>query len=175
MNKLHKRSIGQKGFSLVETIVYLTIFVAITVAIINSTVVLAKSYRNVGSIRAIENSAISSMERMTREIRDATSINNSLTTYNTNPGVLALNSTNDAGTVETLRFYVSGNKLLLDRNGVNIGQLSLSDANISSLIFRSIATSTVSGVKIEMTIDNGSTTPYITKNFYGTAILRSSY
>jgi Tfp pilus assembly protein PilV len=167
------KNLASRGFTLVETLIYMFLFVVLILGIINSTVLLAKNYRNIKSVRSIENSAISAMDRMTREIRDASSISSG--TYNVNPGILILNGTDSSGTAETLKFYVSNGRVLLDRNGINIGQLTQADANVSSLVFRSISTTTSSAVKIEMTIDNGSSTPYITKNFYGTAILRSSY
>lgn len=170
---MKKLILKNKGFTLVETIIYLFLFVSLVLGIINSTVLLSKNYRNVKAIRSIENSAIGAMDRMTREIRDATDIASA--TYNTNPGELILDGTDSAGDSETIRFYVSNGRLMLDRDGVNIGQLTQSDVTVSSLVFRSVSTTTSSAVKIEMSISNGSGASAISKNFYNTAILRSSY
>lgn len=171
MRSLHKT----KGFSLVEVLVYLALLILLLGGIINSTLLLAKSYRSVKAVRSIESSAISSMDRMMREIKDATSINSGLSSFNVNPGTLALNTTDASGTAETLKFYVLDNKIMMDRNGSNVGQLTFSDSRITTLIFRSISTSTSQAVKIEMAIQSGTSTSFITKNFYDTAILRSSY
>ncbi len=164
-----------KGFSLVETVVYLGLLIVLLVAIIDSTVLLAKNYRNVKAVRSIENSAISSMDRMVREIRNAKSIDGAQTTYNSSPGSLKLNTTDTSGTAQTLRFYLSGGKVIMERNGISIGQLTTSNAVVSSLIFRAISTSTSDAIKIEISIESGTTTSYVTKNFYETAILRNSY
>jgi Tfp pilus assembly protein PilW len=177
MTYIPKKNRGglSKGFSLVETIIYIFILTLLLVGIVNSTLLLAKSYRSVKAVRSIESSAISAMDRMTREIKDATSINTGASSLNINPGVLSLNATNASGTAEVLRFYVSGGKIMMDRNGVSVGQLTFSDSNITTLVFRSISTSTSEAVKIEMAIQSGTSTSFITKNFYDTAILRSSY
>ena len=163
------------GYSLVEMIVYLALLTLLTIAIVNATVLMAQSYRNVKAVRSIESSAVSAMDRMEREIRNASNVNGSQTTYNSSPGSLMINTTDASGTAATLRFYLSSNKVMLDRNGASIGPLTSSDSIVSSLIFRSISTSTSAAVKIELTIQSGTTTSYISKNFYDTAIMRGTY
>ncbi len=163
------------GFSLVEILIYILLLGLLLAAIINSTLLLAKSYRNVKATRSIESSAISSMDRMTREIRNATSINTGASSLNVNPGILALNTTTASGTSQTIRFYTSSGKLIMERDGSTVGQLTFSDSNVSNLIFRSISTTTSEAVKIEMSIQSSTSTSFITKNFYQTVILRSSY
>ena len=163
------------GYSMVEMLVYLALLTIITIAIVNAIVLMAQNYRNVKAYRSIESSAISAIGRMEREIRNATSVNGAQTTYNSSPGSLMLNTTDVNGTAITLRFYLSNSKVMMDRNGSSLGQLTSSDSIVSSLIFRSISTTTTSAVKIELTIQSGSTTSYVTKNFYDTAIMRGTY
>lgn len=170
-NKKYKR-----GFTLIEVLIYLFLLVILLAAIVNSTLLLAKNYRNVKAVRTIENSAISSMDRMVREIRNANGINGAQTNYGVNAGSLMLDTTNSSGANITLRFYLAGGKVMLDRNGSVVGPLTSSDANVSSLIFRHIATSTSEAVKIEMTIESGTSTPaYIQRKFYDTAVVRGTY
>ena len=64
---------------------------------------------------------------------------------------------------------------MLQRNGADVGPLSVSAAVVSSLVFRSISTSTSQAIKIELTVESGASTAYFTKNFYETATLRGSY
>ncbi|MES3005701.1 MAG: prepilin-type N-terminal cleavage/methylation domain-containing protein [Patescibacteria group bacterium] len=164
-----------KGFSLVEVLIYLFLLTILLGTIINSTLLLARSYRSVKAVRSIESSAISSMDGMLREVRNAASINIGSSNLNINPGILALNTTNASGSLQTLRFYLSGGKVMMDRDGINVGQLTFSDSNVTGLVFRSIVATTSEAIKIEMLIESGTSTAFISRNFYGTAILRSSY
>ena len=176
-----QRNKPEGGYSFVEVIIYLALLVILLLAIINGTLLLAQNYRNVKAVRDIESSAIDSMDRMTREIHNAISVNGTQTTYYTSPGSLMLNTTDTSNNAITLRFYLQGGKVLMDRNGVFVGPLTESDVTASSLIFRSITSSTSVAVKIEMTLQASSTqqtasgTGAIIKNFYDTAVLRGSY
>jgi hypothetical protein len=181
-NKFNIRSdskVSNGGYSFVEVIIYLAMLIILLTAIINGTLLLAQSYRSVKVVRDIESSAITSMDRMTREIHDASDINGTLTTYNTNPGSLELDTTDTSGTAITLRFYALNGKVMMDKNGVTEGQLTESDVHVSSLIFRSITSSSSVAIKIEMTLQGTSTSngtsSLITKNFYDTAVVRGSY
>lgn len=164
-----------RGYSLVELIIYMALMTVLLAGVVQSTLLLTQGYRNVKAVRNIENSAIYSMDRMVREIRNAKSVDGSQTTYNSAAGSLKLNTTDDVGTAQTVRFYLSGGKLMLQRNGADIGPLSVSSANVSSLIFRLISTSTSQAIKIELTVESGTSTAYFTKNFYETATIRGTY
>ena len=173
MNTQIKRKTG--GYSLIELIIYMALMTLLLAGVVQSTLLLTQGYRNVKAVRNIENSAIYSMDRMVREIRNAVSIDGSQTSYNTAQGSLKLNTTDDSGTAETVRFYVTGGKVMFQRNGSDVGPLSVSSATVSSLVFRSIATSTSQAIKIELTVESGTSTSYFTKNFYETATIRGSY
>lgn len=162
------------GFSLVEEVVYIGLFIILLLAVVNATIVLATTYRNIQAVRNIEISAITSMDRMVKEIRNGTSVNTSQTTWSTNPGSLMINSVNASGTSATVRFYVTNSQLMLEENGVAVGPLTSSAVKVTNLVFRNITTANSSAVKIEMTLQSSSTKP-VTKYFYDTSLLRGSY
>jgi len=164
------------GFTLVETLVYLGLAVILLSGIVQAIVTLTAAYRNVKTARDIESSAIAVMDRIVRDTRDATSINTAQSTFNLNPGILYLNTYNASSTAITDKYYVANQRVMLSENGVLLGPLTSADVAVSSLIFRSYSTSTSNAVKIELTLTSASTSRvYITKNFYGTAVLRGSY
>jgi Tfp pilus assembly protein PilW len=172
-----QRKISAKGFTLVETLVYLALFVLIIGALVNCVVILGNSYRNVQSVQAIESSAIASMDRIIREARESTSIDTVNSTFgvSSNP-VLALNSVNASGTAVAIKFSLSGGRIRLSENSVDLGPLTAADVEVSSLVFRQYTTSNSSAIKVEMTLSSASTSGmYFSKNFYGTAVLRGSY
>lgn len=164
------------GTSLVEAMIYIAILVVLFSGIVRGVFMLSNSYRNVKTYRSIESSAVSSMERMVREIRNATDINAGQTSYGISAGSLSLNGTNASGTAYTVRFFASSSRLYLEENSTNVGPLTPSNVIVSNLTFRHFSTSTSEAVKIEMTISSASSSSvYFSKNFYGTAVLRGSY
>ncbi len=168
--------IRTKGFTLVETIVYLALFVVLLVGIINSVLILTSSYRNVRVARSIESSAINTMDRIIREVRNAESIDYSQSNFGINPSALSLNTVDELGNTGTVRFYVQGNRVFLQENGVLSGPLTNANVTVSSLIFRNIVSTSSTAVKIEMSISSTSTNSvFITRDFQGTAVIRGSY
>lgn len=156
---LPKQNSKHKGFTLAETIVYSALFVVILGAIINSVFILSTSYRHIRDVKNAQMSALTAMDRMSREIRKASSISGGGTSYNTPSGTLTLNT--------GAEFFLSNGKIMMEQNNVSQGALTASDMQVGTLTFRHISTGNSEGVKIEMTIEN--------KNFYNTVMLRGSY
>lgn len=182
MKKSFAKNVGslnrKKGFTLVESMIYLAILVFLLVGVINAVMTLTSMYRKVRVVKSVESSAIALMDRIIRETRNAESVYPAQTSWNISSGSLALNTTDSAGNASIVRFYVATGTMrsMLEENGVNLGPLTDSNVRVSSLLFRSYSTSTSAAVKIEMTLESASTTPlYVLKNFYGTAVLRGSY
>ena len=94
-------------------IIYISILSLFTFVIVNTLISFGSTYREVRINRAIDNSAVTSLERMTRDIRSAKNITVAQSIFNTNPGVLTLYTT-DTVTSTTTRFYTSNGKLLVD-------------------------------------------------------------
>ncbi len=166
---------SKKGFSLVETIIYIGLLVLVLVAIMNMTLSMARAYGYFKLSRHVQTSAINALDRMVRDIRNAQSVNVGQSTLGTSPGVLTLITTSATGTAQTLQFYVATSTLRVKQDGGDVGPLTLSDVSVSSLIFRQISTGISQAVKIELTLSTGSGSTTRTANFYDTAILRDSY
>lgn len=170
-NNLYKKN--KKGFSLVEIIVYIALASILTIAVFRGLNVIISSYNQVKTIRQISNSAITVMDRMTREIKNSTDIVADESSFGNESGVLTvMNDHNEPST--TVKFYIDNSRVYVSENGGDGEPLTDEGVSVSSLIFRSISNSTASAVKIELTLTspNGVTS---TKNFYGTATLRGSY
>ena len=161
-----------EGFSLLEMLFYIAILVLLLAVIMNMVVSVVRSGRIINALRNVENSAIVSLERITRELRQAESVNVSLSTLDSNPGKLVLEGIDETGSPRTVEFYLSLGRLFLKENGVDVGALSQSDAQVSSLIFRRFAGPNAEGIRIEMTLESGTSTHYRSEKFYSSAILR---
>ncbi len=166
---------GQRGTTLIEGVFYIFVLTLMFGAIIGALVSLSRSYRSIQSAQNVETTAEVSLDRIVREIRDATSIDIANSTLGSSPGVLTLNTTDVSGNATTIQFYASSSRVRVKEAGVDIGPLTPSAASVTSLIFRTITTAQSQGVKIEMTVTSGTGTAAKTKKFYASAIERGSY
>lgn len=160
-----------RGFSLVEAVIYVGLLTLVMVSVVGMLVGMTRSYRYLKLSREMQSSAVSSLDRMVRDIRNANSVNVAQSTLNTSPGVLVLNTTTSTSSVQTLKFYVSSGVLRIMQDGGDIGPLTLSNSTVTNLVFRQISTGESQAVKIEMTLLTGTRSA----NFYATAVLRDSY
>ncbi|HBV01547.1 MAG TPA: hypothetical protein DEF00_04145 [Candidatus Taylorbacteria bacterium] len=170
-----KRCTLYAGFSLVEALFYVAIFSFSLLAIMQTLIVVTRSHGMLRSAQRVEQEASISIERMIREIRDGESIDDAGSVFSAHPGKLLLHSTNVSGLPRTVEFSLSGGKLSLKEDGVAVGLLTSTQTNISNLVFRKISTARSEGVKIEMTMQSGTSTTARSENFNTTAALRDSY
>ncbi|HJN62668.1 MAG TPA: type II secretion system protein [Candidatus Paceibacterota bacterium] len=164
-----------KGFTLIEMIVYVAILSIVFVLIINTLLIITRSYKSIKLTNDINNSASISLERIIREVRAAESVNTSSSILGSNPGKLVLNTTNNLGAPLVLDFYVENNSLKLNKNAVLSGVLTKDNVEVTGLIFRHITSSSSQAVKIELTLTGTERNTTKIDSFYSTAVLRGSY
>ena len=160
--------------TLIEIVVYTAILFILTLVVVNVVIAMNRTYRTFTSLSTVETSAEVSLERMTREIRDATSVDTAQSTLGSSPGQLMLNTTDASGTATTIQFFTLGQTLRVKEAGVDVGPLS-GAARVSNLVFRKLVSAQATAVKIEMTLESGSGSNYESKQFYSTVVLRGSY
>jgi len=169
-----KRVTSSRGYSLVETIAYITLMSLIVGVISYVITMLYNANSIVKATRNVENSAIAATDRIIRETRAATSVDIPNSSFGVDGGILTLNIPSGTGT-RTTKFYLSNSRIMVDDNGVLTGPLTLSDTQVSSLRFYYLATTTSKAVKFEMTLVGPASSPGISEKVYGTAVLRGSY
>ena len=155
-----------------EMLIYISVLVFMLVIIFNIIVSITRSGRMIKALRNVENSARVSMERITREVRQAENISVNLSIFDSSPGKLVLEGTDASGNQRTVEFYLSSDRLLLKENGIDVGALTQTDAQVSSLFFHLFSGPNSEGIRIEMTIESGTSTHYRSENFYSSVILR---
>jgi len=155
----------------VEMVIYVAILSIVTVVIANTLVSFSRSYRDLLALRLVDHSGIDAMERMTRDIRFATSINLVGSTLGTSPGVLTIvRTTNSIST--TTKFYIQNSILKTDVNGSYFGPLSSSGATVTNLVFSKIDNAISKAIKIDMTVSATVGTATKTKSYHSTVILK---
>jgi type II secretory pathway pseudopilin PulG len=165
----------KRGFSLIEMLVYVGILTLLSVVIASTILAMQKSWATIKVQKNVALSAEGSLERMIREIRNAKSVNTSSSVFNTNPGILVLNTEDLSGTAISMKFYLSTSTLNLQEASNTPEQIILNTATSTSLIFRHIITPKSEAVRVELQLKSTYRGQSDTRNFYNTAILRGSY
>lgn len=171
MNNRNKK----RGITLIEVVVYTALLAFLTVLVIRASLSMYDTYVYVKVLSDINNSATLSMERMGREIRDAESIDVGLSTFESNPGVLVINTTNGESSESVSFFIDASSRLVIQREGEEPSPLTESQLEISNLVFRHIITDHSEAVKIELSVQNTVKGEVIERNYYNTIILKGSY
>lgn len=153
---------------------YVALLSLALLAVIETLLIMVRSYGSLRSAQHIERDAGIVLERMLREARDAQDIDDAGSVFGSSPGELLLTTTDASGTARTVEFYVENGQVKLKEDGLLSGALTGTKTSVSALVFRKITTGRSKGVKIELHL-SGSGTPSREENFYGTAVLRDSY
>ncbi len=156
------------GFSLIEVIFYISIFIVLSIVVINALIIMTKAFReNIIQSDVVRSASI--MERIEREIKQATSV------ASVSPTVLRLNTTDEAGAAKIVQFSGSGTDLVLSENDVTTGNLNLPHINVQNLSFIQITTANSRAVKVYFEVSSDRDTQSRVTKFYNTAVLRGSY
>jgi len=157
----------KKGYSLIEILVYVIIFSVISILVINSLLVITKSFAKSKESRELMSSAVSSMERMTREIRSAQTINA------VSAGSITLTAVENSIN-KKLEFYTLNNDLLFEEDDVLVGSLLMPNVRVTSLTFTNLTLTKGQAVKISMTLEYNNGNLNKSEIFYNTIFLRGS-
>lgn len=159
---------NQKGYTLVETLFYIALFIILSTAVINALITMTQAFKET-TINAEFVQSSSIMERMSREIRQANGIN-----Y-LNAGDLKLNTKDEAGPDKIIEFLLSGSNIQLLENSVLVGNLNTPNIEVVNVIFTELNTSKGKAVKIFLTVKSKRSPVARTADFYDTVVLRGDY
>lgn len=165
--KNKKKSRG--GYAIIETIFYISIFVVLSIAIINSMIYMAKYFKETKVQRELSEGA-SVIERLSREIRNAYDIT-SIT-----PTSLKLTTEGEEGTpTKTIDFILSGGEVqMLDDNAL-VGNINSANITVTALSFTQINTTEGKAVRVTLTVQSESDLLGRTADFFNTVALRGLY
>jgi prepilin-type N-terminal cleavage/methylation domain-containing protein len=162
---------SQKGFTLTEMLIYVSILSMLMVVVISTLVTMTRSYNTLKVSKRLNHAAVASMERITREIRGAQSISIAQSTFDAHPGRLYLQT----ASATTTEFFLDGGILKLNQNGSYVGPLTSDEVQVTSLKFGRITTANSEAVRIDLTLESTVGNKTEIETFYGTAVLRGSY
>lgn len=159
-----------QGLSMVELLFYIAVFSVLFLVVINSIIFMTRSFRET-VVNTDLTQSTNIMERISRETRNATSID----TLSTDS--LKLNTIDPITELaSTIRFTLSGTNVeLYDGSNVLVGNLNSPNVSVTSLSFTQITTTEGTAVKIFMTVKSNHYNSVRTENFYDTVVLRGDY
>ena len=164
------------GYSIIEIIIYLAIFTALSILVINSFIIILSSFNTTNMNRKILESGAVSMERISREIRQARNIDIVNSSFDISLGVLQLNGTDNNGDPMIIKFKRENTgELNLYKNDNLEGNLLGNDLSVTDLVFSRINTTASEAVRIRMTLQYSKGNNIKSSNFYDTIILRGGY
>lgn len=162
----------KKGVTILEVVIYFSLLVVLSGVVINSLFSLFKSYSTIRVGQDLETTAIQVLDRMTRDIHDASTVVVNESSFGVPLGYVTL-AMNAAGS-EKVKYTASSSQIAVDKNGVYLGNISLSTVTVNNFTIRYINGTSTQALKIELgltgMVRNASST--ISKNFYTTVQLR---
>ncbi len=167
----------KSGYTLLEVLVYVAIFIIVSVVVIDALLYSSKFLVQSRAIGEMKNSGSLAMERMVREVQTAASVNTGASTLGSHPGTLVLNSADEFGAAKVVRFdYLSTPQGIgVTDAGIDRGSLISSSTSVTNIVYRHGTTAKSSFVKIEMTVTSKKLPALPAEKFYGTAVLRGGY
>ena len=175
MNTRRSRSLTGRGVSLIEAVLYVALFAALALITMSSLFTTVKAFSSLRISRDINDSSVTIMERLTRDVKSAASVNLAQSTFGANPGRLTLSTVNASGTAMTVEYYVTGGTLHIKENGVDKGSLTSGKTKIDGLVFYYINMGSTISIKTELHIIASRGPLASTEHFYNTSILRGTY
>lgn len=159
---------NKKGYSLLETIVYIALFSLISTVILSFISISSKIYGTARVNNLITESGNTAIESITRNIRSASSVTaNSV--FGSSSGVLELLNTDG----KIVKIYLLNGVVTINENGVLVGGLTNQNLTVSSLIFYKITTTNSVAIKTELILSHAGSGK--TEQFQTTTTLRNSY
>lgn len=145
------RSKFKKGFTLVETILYIALFGIIFLTIIQFSFTIADYNRDTGTRIDIEKALVFIDEHMANTFRNAKSVNVTGSTFNSNNGILTLDMS-----ANTSDYKISAQKLIYENNGSSFnltsGVLNINQFYIEQV--KSTKDSSVIGIRLTLKISS---------------------
>ena len=164
---MRKKHLQQKGFTLIETLIYVACFALIIVAIAEISLSVNKIYAHVRALSVLQTSAINSLQNLSRDTKAA----NQVQMLSTNPAHFILTSKDAQENILTQEYYIENGTLYVKKNNSQIITLTDSSVQVSDFeVYPGAAgSSTALTTKLSLQVfESGATT---TENFQLTDLM----
>lgn len=163
-----------KGFTLIEMIIYIVIFSLFSIFTINTLLTMTRTFTETRVNRDLIQSGNTALEKISREIRGAESISPTGSVFGSSYGALAL-VVPDGASTKTVQITGSSTGITYSENGGTSQSLLTQTVSVTSLVFRQITTPQGQAIRVEMTLRGTRGTLSRSAPFYTTVIMRGAY
>jgi len=163
-----------EGFSLVETIMYIAIFSIIVSGLIATAFSILNSFRYLEAYEDIAHSSTFALERMTRELRNASEVDIVESVLGTSPGTLVLKTTDAVGDPTTTTFSLSGGRIIMQEGSSVAVPLTSTHVTVSNLTFTRSDGANTEGVLLDATFERTLSGETVTTPFRTFVVLDAS-
>lgn len=163
------------GYTLVEMIIYVAVLSLLSSVLFASVMMVIQSFTRARAVRDLAESGRGTMERITREVRRATAINDAGSVFANPAGQLQLSTTNEAGGATTLTLAKNGDDLTIQEGTGSPINLLSGQVAVNGLTFHKWATSTASAIRIDLALTDDRLPGVEPVMFHTTVVLRGSY
>ncbi len=163
-----------RGFTLIETLIYLSLLIVLGAIVINSVFSLFSSYSKIRLTQDMETTAIQVLDKMTRDIHDASGIVDAQSSFGVPSSYVSLSIPTGGGGSNTAKYYVAGGKIKFDKNSEYLGDLSLSSVTVNNFDIDYVNGTSTKALKIELQLQAAvrNSTETLYKTFRTTVQLR---
>ncbi len=164
----------QRGFTLVETLVYAAGLVILLGAMTGFLYYMYDWYRTVTIAPRNDRVGVVLVDRIARDIRASASINVASSVFSTTSGAISVTST-ATPVATTTTITLSNGRITYKINSGSVQYLSPPDVTVSSLYMTQITTAISTAVKIDVELSYSTRAGIQKRTYTGLAILRQSY
>jgi type II secretory pathway pseudopilin PulG len=148
--KKHRSTTG--GYTLIELIVYISLFVALSLLLVQSLITAMRVYAASEGTRAIAANADLALDRITREVRGAAAIAGG-SVFGANPGTVELSGKDANGAARTVRFFVQDGVFEISENGAT-SALTTTDVRVTNFTAYQLTGAATAGVRVILTLES---------------------
>jgi hypothetical protein len=166
----------KKGFSLIETIIYISGLVIIVLAVSGLTVKILSLYKDLVIIPRTDQAAIAVIDKIVKDVRSGVSVDTNNSLLDTGLGSLALNSQED-GVIFTKKFGYENGRIYYQENGggMSTDYITPDDFEVTEIRFTRIYTGISEAIRVDLDFTYQNRGVPVTKEYTGLSILRKSY
>ncbi len=166
-------AIKNRGFSLVETLVYSAGVLLLVGAIVTMLVNIYRWYDQATTIPRIDGVGITTVDRFVRDIRTGESITTGSSSFGTTLGSTTIVSIVNGASI-TKAYRVQNGRIYYTENGTG-SYISPSNAYVSKFLLTQITTPISAGMRVELELTYSLRGASTTRAYSGAAIMRNSY
>jgi hypothetical protein len=166
----NKQNYKNKGFSLVEVLVYISILTLVLSIIIGSLITMAQIQERVIAGKAVDRSAVVALDRLLREVRLSDSVDTINSVFNVSESILSVEREGVSG---PLMFYVLNDVFYLEKEGETY-RLINENVTVENFFVKRVNSGESEAVRVNLVLSYPYSDGSVEQSFYVTAILRGS-